>query len=161
MLRVEAPPGGNRDSGVAGGPPCRALWIGSALGGGLEDLPVGFGSQRGPGITSSSFDARLRRLPGMLVPFADQDSRRIAEPEQSLVEPIYQGSARGRIAFLDKGPAHENAVTRPGSAARSLVRGPSRGPPAHPWPGGSSSHRARSAADRPDPPRCDTGGSPR
>src|SRR5260370_29848038 len=162
MLRAEAPPGGNGDRGVAGRPPGRALrLVAGALRGGLEDLPVGIGAQRLLGILSSSFDACLRCQPGLLLPLADQDSRRIAQPEQSLVEAIYQGSTRGRIAFLDKGPAHENAVTRPGSAARSLVRGPSRGPRAHLWPGGSSSRRARSAADRPDPPRYDTGGSPR
>src|SRR5207244_207277 len=159
LVRPQAPPRGQGGRRITGGPPRGTLrWIAGALRGALEDLPVGIPAERGQRVTPGGLDDRLRAEPGLLLPLADQGSRRIAQPEQSLVEAIYQGSARGRIAILDKGPAHARAVRRPGSAACSSVPGPSPAPAGRRWPDGSSSHHARSAAGRRGPPRCDTAG---
>src|SRR5207253_835724 len=158
-VKSVAPPRGQGGRRITGGPPRGTLrWIAGALRGALEDLPVGIPAERGQRVTPGGLDDRLRAEPGLLLPLADQGSRRIAQPEQSLVEAIYQGSARGRIAILDKGPAHARAVRRPGSAACSSVPGPSPAPAGRRWPDGSSSHHARSAAGRRGPPRCDTAG---
>src|SRR2546423_1706816 len=92
---------------IARGPPGRTLRrMTGSLGSGLEDLAKGVGAERGARRFTRVHDLVTRLKPGLLLPLRDQGPGRVAEPEQSLVEAIYQGSARRGIIFLDECPAH-------------------------------------------------------
>src|SRR5439155_7353008 len=159
-IRGKPPPRRESSRGITRGPPRGTVRrISDALGGALEDLAVGFGTERFACCFTRLLDLVAGLKPGLLLPLANQGSRGIAEPEQSLVEPIDQGSARRRITFFDKGPAHCSVFRRPWSVVRSTLPGPSRAPGERRWPDGSSSRPARFAADRRDRPLCAGAGS--
>src|SRR5260370_27796693 len=108
------PSRGEAGGRVADGPPGRRLGrISGTPRSGIEHLAIGISAEGDECLVAGGLKLALRREPRLLLPLGDEGPGWTAEIEQSLVEPIYQGSARRRIAFLDKGPAHASPVMRP------------------------------------------------